>query len=56
MVLGVLSVPGRPTNLVNSEARAYCARIRFGWGLLRHFSALSFLFSFVPSLGDDGSV
>ena len=27
MVLGKLSVPGRPTNLDNSRARAYCASV-----------------------------
>ena len=46
-VLGKLSVPGRPTNLDNSRARAYCACSRCGWGLFGHFySRLSFLFSF----------
>ena len=34
MVLGKLSVPGRPTNLDNSRARAYCACSRCGLGLL----------------------
>ena len=29
MVLGKLPVPGRPTNLDNSRARAYCACSRF---------------------------
>ena len=44
-VLGKLSVPGRPTNLDNSRARAYCACS--GWGCLDiFFSPLSFLFSF----------
>ena len=33
MVLGKLSVLGRPTNLDNSRARAYCACSRCGWGL-----------------------
>ena len=33
MVFGELSVPGRPTDTVNSRARAYC-----GWGLFGHFS------------------
>ena len=36
MVLGKLPVPGRPTNLANSRARAYCARSRCGWGLCGH--------------------
>ena len=46
MVLGKLSVPGRPTNLDNSRARAYCACSRCGLGLFGHFfSRLSFFFS-----------
>ena len=50
MVLGKLSVPGRPTNLDNSRARAYCAYSRCGLGLFGHFfSGLSF---FSASLGD----
>ena len=36
-VLGKLSVPGRPTFLDNSRARAYCASSRCGWGLFGHF-------------------
>ena len=30
MVLGKLPVPGRPTNLDHSRARAYCACSRYG--------------------------
>ena len=54
MVLGKLPVPGRPTNLNYSRARAYCAYSRCGWGLCGHFffSHPSFLFSFSLSLGD----
>ena len=53
MVVGKLPVPGRPTNLDWSRARAYCAGSRCGWGLFGHFfSRLSFLFSFSLSLGD----
>ena len=37
MVLGKLPVPGRPTNLDNSGARAYCACSRCGWGCLDIF-------------------
>ena len=57
MVLGKLPVPGRPTNLDNSGARAYCKRCsRCGRGLFGHFfSRLSLLFSFSLSLGD-GSI
>ena len=46
MVLDKLSVPGRPTILDNSRARAYCACSRCGWGLFGHIFRLSFLFSF----------
>ena len=50
MVLGKLPVPGRPTNLDKSRARAYCACCRCGWGCLDIFS-LIYLFSFLsPSL------
>ena len=49
MVLSKLPVPGRPTNLDYSRARAYSTCSRCGWGLFGHFfSRLSFLFS--PSL------
>ena len=41
MVLGKLTVPGRPTNLDHSRARAYCACSRCGWGLFGHFFLLS---------------
>ena len=52
-VLGKLSVPGRPTNLEYSRARAYCACSRCGWGLWGHFFLrLSFLSFFSLSLGD----
>ena len=53
MVLGKLPVPGRPTYLDYSRARAYCACGGCRWGLFGHFfSHLSFLFSFSLSLGD----
>ena len=53
MVLGKLPVPGRPSNLADSRARAYCACSGCGWGLFGHFySHLSFLSSFSLSLGD----
>ena len=46
MVLGKLSVPGRPTNFDYCRARAYCACSRCGWGLFGHFfSRPSFLSS-----------
>ena len=47
MVLGKLPVPGRPTDLDKSRARACCACSRCGWGcldiffLVYHFSFLS---------------
>ena len=48
-VLGKLPVPGRPTYLDYSRARAYCACNRCGWGLFGHFfSQLSLLISFSP--------
>ena len=51
--LDKLPVPGRPTNLASSRARAYCTYSRCGWGLFGHFySLLSFLLSFSLSLGD----
>ena len=37
MVLGKLPVPGRPTYLDDSRARAYCACSGCGWGLFGHF-------------------
>ena len=51
MVLDKLPVPGRPTYLDYSRARAYCACGGCGLGLYGHFfSHLSFLFSFSLSL------
>ena len=51
-MLGKLPVPGRPTSLDDSRARAYCACRRCGWGMFGHFfSHLSFLFSSPLSLG-----
>ena len=53
MVLGKLPVPGCPTNLNYSRARAYCTCSRCGSGWFGHlFSYLSFLSSFSLSLGD----
>ena len=50
MVLDKLSVPGRPTDLDNGRARAYCACSTCGLGLFGHFS-LVYLFSLLsPSL------
>ena len=54
MVLGKLPVLGRPTNLDNSGARAYCAcgGCVGGGGGGHFFSHLSLLFSFSLSMGD----
>ena len=52
MVLGKLPVPGRPTNLDYSRARAYCACSSCGGGLVWtcFLSCLSFFSSFSLSL------
>ena len=48
-----LPVPGRPSDLADSRARAYCACSGCGWGLIGYFySHLSFLCSFSLSLGE----
>ena len=44
MMLGKLPVPGRPSNLADSRARAYCAGSGCEWGLFGHFT-LIYLFS-----------
>ena len=50
-VLGKLPVPGRPTNLDYSGARAYCACNRCGRGVVWTFFSLIYHFSFLsPSL------
>ena len=50
MVLGKLLVPGRPTNLDYSRARAFCACGRCGWGLFGHFSLIYHFSLLSPSL------
>ena len=54
MVLGKLPVPGRPTNLDYSRARAYCTCSRYRWGLFGHcfVSSIISLFFFPLSLRD----
>ena len=52
MGVGKLPVPGRPTNLDKSRARAYCACSRCGGVVGQFISQLSFLLSFSLSLGD----
>ena len=42
-MLGKLSVPGRPTNLDTSRARACCACSRCRWELFGHFYLIYFL-------------
>ena len=50
-VLGKLSVPGRPTSLDDSRARAYCACSRCVWEFVWTFFLSSVFFSFLsPSL------
>ena len=51
-MLGKLPVPGRPTNLDSSRARAYCACNRCGSGVVWTFflSSISSLF-FLPLSG-----
>ena len=44
MVLGKVSVPGRPTNLDNRRERAYSACSRCGLGLFGHFFSLIYIF------------
>ena len=47
MVLGKLSVPGRPTKLDYSRARSYCTCSKCLWVFFGHFfSHLSFLYFF----------
>ena len=49
-MLGKLSVPGRPTSLDDSRARAYCACSRCGWGVFGHFTLIYSFSSASPSL------
>ena len=51
-MLGKLSVPGRPTNLDDSRARAYCACNRCVWGCCFDIFSLVYPFSFLSPLGD----
>ena len=50
MVLDKLPVPGRPTSLDDSRARAYCACSRCGWGCLDIFTLLYPFSPLSPSL------
>ena len=49
-MLGKLPVPGRPTHLDYSRARACCACSRCGWGLFGHFSLICPFSPLSPSL------
>ena len=49
-MLGKLAVPGRPTSLDDSRARAYRACSRCGWGLFGHFFLSSIFSPFVLPL------
>ena len=51
VVLGKLPVPGRPTNLDKSRARAYCACSRCGWGCLDIFLSSVISVFFLPLSG-----
>ena len=48
MVLGKLLVPGRPTFLDCSRARANCSCSRCRWGSFGHFFSLDYHFFFLP--------
>ena len=48
MVLGKMPVPGRPTYLDYSRARAYCACSGCGWGCLDIFLSSIISFFFLP--------
>ena len=57
MVMGKLPVPGRPTNLDYSRARAYCACSGEGGGWFGLLFCLVYHFSFLsPSLLEDGLI
>ena len=59
MVLGNLPVPGRPTGLDNSGARAYCACGGCGIGLFGHFflsSVTSLFFLSLSGRRPDGPI
>ena len=50
MVLGKLPVPGRPTSLDKSRARANCSCSRCGWGCLDIFTLIYSFSPLSPSL------
>ena len=51
MVLGKLPVPGRPTNVDLSRARACCACRRCGWGVWTFFLSSIISIFFLPLSG-----
>ena len=50
VVLSKLPVPGRPSNLADSRARAYCACSGCGWGCLDIFTLIYLFSPLSPSL------
>ena len=50
MVRGKLPVPGRPSSLADSRARAYCACSECGGGLFGHFTLIYIVSPLSPSL------
>ena len=56
MVLRKLPVPGRPSNLDYSRARAYCAYSRYGGGLFGHFSLIYHFSLLSPSLWETADI
>ena len=50
MVLGKLPVPGLPSNLADSRARAYCACSGWGWGCFYIFTLIYLFSPLSPSL------
>ena len=51
MMLAILSVPGRPTDLDESRARVNCACSRCGWGCLDISLPTIFSLFFLPLSG-----
>ena len=56
MVLGNLPVPGHPTNLDKSRARAFCACSRCGVGVVWTFFLSSIISLFFSLLLGDGPI
>ena len=56
MVLGKLPVPGRPTILDYSRARAYCTCSRCGWGIVWTFFLSSIISHFLLPVFGKGPI